>query len=81
MLRVQPRISSFPPEVKSFEEYSSGLDAFMSMTNSRIEELRGSMLTVLSPSFVSLCTSSRYGGKLKFLLPTEQNLLLLRIKL
>ena len=65
LLRVQPRISSFPPEVKSFEEYSSGLDAFMSLTNSRIDELRGSMLTVLPPSFVSLCTSSRYGGKLE----------------
>ena len=50
LLRVQPRISSFPPEVKSFEEYSSGLDAFMSLTNSRIDELRGSMLTVLPPS-------------------------------
>jgi len=65
LLRVQPRISSFPPEVKSYEEYSSGLDAFMSMTNSRIEELRGSMLTVLPPNFVNLCTSSRYGGKLE----------------
>ena len=65
LLRVQPRISSFPPEVKTFEEYSSGLDAFMSMTNNRIEELRGSMLTVLPPNFVSLCTSSRYGGKLE----------------
>ncbi len=65
LLRVQPRISSFPPEVKSFEEYSSGLDAFMSMTNSRIDELRGSMLTVFPPNFVSLCTSSRYGGKLE----------------
>ena len=65
LLRVQPRISSFPPEVKTFEEYSSGLDPFMSMTNSRIEELRGSMLTVLSPGFISLCTSSRYGGKLE----------------
>ena len=64
-LRVQPRISSFPPEVKSYEEYSSGLDAFMSMTNSRIDELRGSMLTVLPPNFVNLCTSSRYGGKLE----------------
>ena len=61
LLRVQPRISSFPPEVKTFEEYSSGLDAFMSLTNNRIEELRGSMLTVLPPSFISLCTSSRYG--------------------
>ena len=65
MLRLQPRISSFPPEVKTFEEYSSGLDAFMSLTNNRIEELRGSLLTVLPPSFVSLCTSSRYGGKLE----------------
>ncbi len=65
LLRVQPRISSFPPEVKTFEEYSSGLDAFMSLTNNRIEELRGSMLTVLPPSFISLCTSSRYGGKLE----------------
>jgi len=65
LLRVQPRISSFPPEVKTFEEYSSGLDAFMSMTNSRIEELRGSMLTVLPPTFVNLCTSSRYGGKIE----------------
>ena len=53
LLRVQPRISSFPPEVKSYEEYSSGLDAFMSMTNSRIDELRGSMLTVLPPNFVN----------------------------
>ena len=65
LLRVQPRISSFPPEVKSYGEYSSGLDAFMSMTNSRIDELRGSMLTVLPPNFVNLCTSSRYGGKLE----------------
>ena len=40
LLRVQPRISSFPPEVKTFEEYSSGLDAFMSMTNNRIDELK-----------------------------------------
>ncbi len=65
LLRVQPRISSFPPEVKTFEEYSAGLDAFMSLTNNRIEELRGSLLTVLPPQFVSLCTSSRYGGKLE----------------
>ena len=67
LLRVQPRISSFPPEVKTFEEYSSGLDAFMSLTNSRIEELRGSMLTVIPPSFVGLCTNSRFGGKLEII--------------
>ena len=67
LLRVQPRISSFPPEVKTFEEYSAGLEAFMSLTNSRIDELRGSMLTVLPPAFVSLCTSSRYGGSLEII--------------
>ena len=33
MLRLQPRISSFPPEVKSFDEYSSSLDSFMSLIN------------------------------------------------
>ena len=70
LLRVQPRISSFPPEVKTFEEYSSGLDAFMSMTNNRIEELRGSMLTVLPPNFVSLCTSSRSVSYTHLTLPT-----------
>ena len=40
MLRVQPRISSFPPEVKTFDEYSSSLDSFMSLSTYRIEELR-----------------------------------------
>ena len=29
MLRLQPRISSFPPEVKTFDEYCSGLEGFM----------------------------------------------------
>ena len=28
MLRLQPRISSFPPEVKTFDEYCSGLEGF-----------------------------------------------------
>ena len=65
MLRLQPRISSFPPEVKTFDEYSSSLDSFMSLSTYRIEELRGSLLTVLPPAFVNLCTSSRYGGKLE----------------
>ena len=32
MLRIQPRISSFPPEVKTFDEYTSGIESFMSLT-------------------------------------------------
>lgn len=62
MLRIQPRISSFPPEVKSFEEYSSSSDSFMSLTTSRIEELRGTSLLVVAPNFISLLTNSYYGG-------------------
>ncbi len=54
MLRVQPRISSFPPEVKTFDEYSSSLDSFMSLSTYRIEELRGSLLVVFSPAFISI---------------------------
>ena len=62
MLRVQPRISSFPPEVKTFDDYSSASETFVSLTNSRMEELRGSQLLVVPPSFISLLTNSYYGG-------------------
>ena len=55
MLRVTPRISSFPPEVKTFDEYSSSLDSFMSLSTYRIEELRGSVLVVFSPAFTADC--------------------------
>ena len=58
MLRVQPRISSFPPEVKTFDEYSSSLDSFMSLSTYRIEELRGSLLMVFSPTFISVLTNA-----------------------
>ena len=62
MLRIQPRISSFPPEVKTFDEYSTDADSFMSLTTSRLEELRGSSLLVVAPNFISLLTNSYYGG-------------------
>ena len=64
MLRIQPRISSFPPEVKSYDEYSADVDNFLSMSMCRIEELRGSMMMVLDPSFISILTNSYYGGKI-----------------
>ena len=62
MLRLQPRISSFPPEVKPFDEYCSGLDGFMSLTTMRMEELRGTLMIVLDPNFISTMTNSYYGG-------------------
>ena len=64
MIRMQPKINPFPPEVKTYDEYSAGLNSFMSLTTSRIDELRGSMLLVLEPSFISVLTNCYYGGKL-----------------
>jgi flagellar motor switch protein FliM len=61
-LRIQPRISSFPPEVKTFDLYVQESDTFVSLTISRMEELRGSQLMVIQPSFISLLTDSYYGG-------------------
>ncbi len=62
MLRLQPRISSFPPEIKSFDDYCSELDPFMSLTLMRMEELRGSLMMVMDPSFISIMTNSYFGG-------------------
>ena len=71
-MRLQPRISSFPPEVKSFDEYSSSLDSFMSLSTYRIEELRGSLLMVFSPSFISILTNAYYGGNIEVLKTSRQ---------
>lgn len=65
MLRIQPRISAFPPEVKKFDEYSDGLDNFVSLNISRINELRGSMLITMDHGFVSLLTDSYFGGAIR----------------
>jgi len=62
MLRVQPRISSFPPEVKTFDEYYQNVETFVSLNTSRMEELKGNSLLVVPPDFISLLTNSYYGG-------------------
>ncbi len=72
MLRLQPRISSFPPEVKTFDEYSSSLESFMSLSTYRIEELRGSLLMVFSPTFISILTNAYYGGNIEVLKTVRQ---------
>lgn len=64
MLRMQPRISPFPPEVKTFDEYCEGIDNFMNLNISRMEELRGPMLLTLGPKFISTLTASFYGGSI-----------------
>jgi flagellar motor switch protein FliM len=64
MLRLQPRISPFPPEVKTFDEYCEGISNFMNLNISRMEELRGPMLLTLGPKFISTLTASFYGGSI-----------------
>ena len=72
MLRIMPRISSFPPEVKSFDEYVESCDSFVSVTNNRIEELRGNCLLVIQAPFISHLTNSYYGGsKIQSLFATQ----------
>jgi flagellar motor switch protein FliM len=71
MLRVQPRISSFPPEIKTFDDYSANIKSFVSLTNSRMEELRGNQLIVLDPQFISLLTNSYYGGAVRSMKVTK----------
>ena len=64
MLRLQPRISPFPPEVKTFDEYCESIGNFMNLNISRMEELRGPMLLTLGPKFISTLTASFYGGSI-----------------
>lgn len=65
MLRIQPRLSAFPPEVRTFDDYRDSQDNFLSLSIARIEELRGPMLTVIPPSFVGLLTDAYYGGAIR----------------
>jgi flagellar motor switch protein FliM len=62
MLQFQPRLSCFPPELRTFDDYRNGQDNFISLTISTTEELRGSQLLVMPPSFISLLTNAYYGG-------------------
>jgi flagellar motor switch protein FliM len=62
MLRFQPRLSSFLPELMSFQDYRNGQENFLSLTISASEELRGNSLMVLPPSFIALLTNAYYGG-------------------
>ncbi len=65
MLRIQPRLSAFPPEVRNYDDYRNSQDNFVSLTNTRIEELRGSHLIVIPPTFISLLTDAYYGGSIR----------------
>ncbi|NEX45282.1 flagellar motor switch protein FliM [Pseudotabrizicola algicola] len=62
MLKFQPRLSSFPPELRTFDDYRNSQDNFISLTISTTDELRGSQLLVMPPSFISLLTNAYYGG-------------------
>lgn len=70
-LRLHPRISGFPPEIKTFERYCEELENFSSLTISRIEELRGAQMIVLQPSFVSQLTDVYFGGDITHIQPVR----------
>ena len=64
MLRFQPRINTFPPEIKTLDEYIEGLDSFMSLNIAKIEELRGGQaLFTFEPRFITLIVNRFYGGE------------------
>ena len=44
----------------------------MSLSTYRIEELRGSLLVVFSPAFISILTNAYYGGNIEVLKTTRQ---------
>ena len=62
MLKVTPRITSFAPKTQTFDEYCETVDTFMSLTMTRMDELRGNMMLVMSPEFISILTNAYYGG-------------------
>ncbi|MGS4946763.1 flagellar motor switch protein FliM [Meridianimarinicoccus sp. RP-17] len=72
MIRLAPRISAFPPEIKKFADYSDELENFVSLTISRMHGLRGSQLVMVPPAFVSLLTEAYYGGAVRYL-PNRRN--------
>jgi flagellar motor switch protein FliM len=73
MLRLQPRISAFPAELRSFDAYRNGQDTFVSLTNTRIEELRGNCLMVIPPGLISVLTNAYYGGSIRALKPVDRH--------
>ena len=62
MIRIQTRISYFPPEVKKFDEYTSGIESFMSLNTYSVEELRRNLFILVDHYYLSLLTNSYYGG-------------------
>ena len=71
MLRFQPRLSCFPPELRTFEDYRDGQDNFLSLTITASEALRGNLLMVVPPAFISQLTNAYYGGGITAPPPTR----------
>lgn len=65
MLKVTPRITSFAPKLQTFDEYCETVDSFMSLTMTRMDELRGTQMFALSPDFIYTLTNSYYGGNMR----------------
>ena len=65
MLHIQPRINCDPPTVQSYSEYCETIERFMSLSTTRVDELRGSIMLVMPPDLISMATDTYYGGAIK----------------
>jgi len=63
MLRFAPRVGTLPPKITRFDEYSSGLDSFVSLATLRVDALKGTVLLVTPPRLISILVNSFYGGR------------------
>ena len=63
MLRFAPRVSTLPPETRRFDDYTAGLDAFLSLTTLRVDALKGSILITMPARLVSILVNSFFGGR------------------
>lgn len=61
-LRFQPRISAFPPEAKTLDEYLESLPPFVSLNTLKLEQLKGTALLTYRPDFISLLVNRYFGG-------------------
>ncbi len=65
MLHIQPRINCAVPTVKTYGDYCQTIGRFMSLSTTRVEELRGAIMIVMPPDLISMATDTYYGGALK----------------
>jgi|GEM_PF-6317587 len=65
-IRTQPRVTMFPPEMKTFQEYINISGSFLSMSMFHSAVLKGSLSVVLHPDLVNFVVNCYFGGSNKY---------------